>query len=101
MRDGTDGAVKTLIDTGMNGQIVEVECPISNDLPATGIVGSISKAIDEAKERLCGAFSPEQPSRAKNALPINLSPGDLQKIARLPELNHCHNHSLCLSPGCR
>ena len=43
------GSVQTVHTFGVDGVIVEVECHLSNNLPAIVIVGSASKAVDEAR----------------------------------------------------
>lgn len=49
--------ILSVVDTGMAGRLTEIECHISNGLPSIVIVGSASRAVDEAKERLRGAFT--------------------------------------------
>ena len=51
-----DRNVRSVVDLGTRGAIVEVECHISNNLPAIVIIGSASKIVDEAKERVRAAF---------------------------------------------
>lgn len=41
---------------GVNGQIVQIECDITNGLPGLVIVGLGDKAVVEAKERLRSAI---------------------------------------------
>ncbi len=71
--------VRSIIDSGMSGIVVEVECHLSNGLPTIIIVGSASKAVDEAKERLRGAFASSKIKLPKRRITINLAPGDIPK----------------------
>lgn len=61
------------------GTIVEVECHISNGLPAITIIGFANRAIDEAKERIRSAFSSNELPLPKKRIVINLAPADLPK----------------------
>jgi predicted ATPase with chaperone activity len=47
----------SVLDAGIGGSLFEIECHLSNNLPGIVIVGSASRAVDEAKERLRGAFT--------------------------------------------
>jgi magnesium chelatase family protein len=73
-------AVKSMVDyMGTGGIMVEVECHITNCLPAIVIIGDASKAVDEAKERLRASFSNCQIKLPKKRVAINLSPADIPK----------------------
>ncbi len=71
--------VASIIETGLKGTLVDIECHISNGLPAIVIVGFASKAVDEAKERLRGAFSNSKLQMPKKRITVNLAPGDIPK----------------------
>ncbi len=71
--------VRSLIDQGFNGTLIEVECHLSNNLPAIVIVGFANKAVDEAKERIRGAFANSRLNLPKKRITINLAPADLPK----------------------
>lgn len=59
--------------------LVNVECAITNGLPAIVIVGLGNKAIDEAKERLRSAFQTSHINFPKKRITINLAPADIPK----------------------
>lgn len=61
------------------GIVIEVECAITNGLPAIVIVGLGNKSIDEAKERIRNAFSQAKLSFPKKRITINLAPADIPK----------------------
>jgi len=65
--------------TGFESQIVEVECDITNGLPALIIVGLANKAIDEAKERVRGAIKNSNLKAPQKRITLNLAPADLPK----------------------
>jgi magnesium chelatase family protein len=71
--------VRSIIDLGSSGLLVDVECHLSNGLPAIIIVGLANKSIDEAKERLRGAFTNAGLKLPKKRITINLAPGDIPK----------------------
>lgn len=74
------GSVKSIADySGYGSSIIEVECHITNGLPAIIIIGYASKAVDEAKERLRASFSNSNIQLPKKRITINLSPADLPK----------------------
>src|SRR5438067_1349964 len=73
------GNVQSVIDTGTRGVLLEIECHISNNLPAIVIVGSASKAVDEGKERLRGAFTSSSLKLPSKRVTINLAPADIPK----------------------
>ncbi len=70
---------RTIVDSGFEGIVADVECQISNGLPSIIIVGFASKAVDEAKERIRAAFSSNQIPFPKKRITINLAPADLPK----------------------
>lgn len=76
----TMGAViRSLIDQGLSGTIVDVECHLSNSLPNIVIVGVASKSVDEAKERLRGAYTNSKVEMPKKRVTLNLAPADIPK----------------------
>jgi magnesium chelatase family protein len=66
-----------LIGTG--GQIVSIECDITNGLPGLVIVGLGDKAVVEAKERLRSAIKNSGFSLPAKRITLNLAPADLPK----------------------
>jgi magnesium chelatase family protein len=72
--------VKSIVDyAGNDSSLVNVECHITNGLPAVIIIGYASKAVDEAKERLRASFANCQINFPKKRITVNLSPADLPK----------------------
>lgn len=69
----------SIITAGAGGLLVDIECHMSNGLPAMIIVGFANRAVDEAKERLRGAFTNSQLDLPKKRITINLAPGDVPK----------------------
>ncbi len=64
---------------GVNGQIVQIECDITNGLPGLVIVGLGDKAVVEAKERLRSAIKNSGFSLPPKRITLNLAPADLPK----------------------
>ena len=73
------GKVQSLINVGAGGLIVDIECHLSNSLPNIVIVGSATKAVDESKERLRGAFATSNLQVPRKRITINLAPADIPK----------------------
>ncbi len=71
--------IRSLIDHGMDGTIVEAECHLSNNLPNVVIVGVASKAVDEARERLRSAFVSSKLNLPRKRITLNLAPADVPK----------------------
>lgn len=71
--------VQSLIAAGVHGQIIDIECHLSKSLPNIVIVGYANKAVDEAKERLRGAFANSHLELPRKRITINLAPADLPK----------------------
>ena len=72
--------VKSIVDyMGMGGVVIDVECHITNGLPAVVIIGVASKAVDEAKERLRASFANSTVQFPKKRVTVNLSPADIPK----------------------
>lgn len=73
------GHVQSVIDVGSTGLIVDIECHVSNNLPNIIIVGLANRAIDEAKERVRGAFASLGLQMPRKRITINLAPADVPK----------------------
>jgi len=71
--------VKTIVGYGSSGLVIEVECSLANSLPNIVIVGFASKAVDEAKERIRGAFAASSIKLPKKRITLNLAPADIPK----------------------
>ncbi|MGZ6005544.1 MAG: YifB family Mg chelatase-like AAA ATPase [Candidatus Saccharimonadales bacterium] len=71
--------IQSVVDVGTGGMLVDIECHISNGLPAIVIVGFANKAVDEAKERLRGAFTNSHLELPKKRITVNLAPADIPK----------------------
>ena len=72
--------VRSTVDySGAAALPINVECHITNGLPAVIIIGYASKAVDEAKERLRASFANSNISFPKKRITINLSPADVPK----------------------
>jgi len=71
--------VRSLIDQGFGGTLVDIECHISNNLPNIIIVGIADKAVAEAKERIRGAFTNSKLNLPRKRITINLAPADIPK----------------------
>ena len=71
--------VRSLIDQGFGGTLVDIECHISNNLPNIIIVGIADKAVGEARERIRGAFSNSKLNLPRKRITINLAPADIPK----------------------
>lgn len=71
--------IASICEQGISGINITVECRITNGLPAMIIVGFAGKAVDEAKERVRGAFAASGLLFPKKRIVVNLAPGDLPK----------------------
>jgi magnesium chelatase family protein len=75
-------SIKSIVDySGAESVLINVECHITNGLPAIIIIGYASKAVDEAKERLRASFTNCNLNFPKKRVTINLSPADIPKDA--------------------
>lgn len=72
-------SVRSVIGYGAKGQLVDIECSFTNSLPGIVIVGSATKAVDEAKERLRAAFHNSQAELPRKRITLNLAPADIPK----------------------
>lgn len=71
--------VGTILESGMQGIQVDIECHISNGLPNIIVVGFGNKAVDEAKERMRSAFAEASIDMPKKRITLNLAPADVPK----------------------
>jgi magnesium chelatase family protein len=71
--------VSTILESGLSGVAVDIECHISNGLPSIVVVGFGNKAIDEAKERIRSAFSEAGLDLPRKRITLNLAPADIPK----------------------
>jgi magnesium chelatase family protein len=72
--------IKSIVDYSQTGgTLVNVQCHITNGLPAIIIIGYASKAVDEAKERLRASFSNSSIQLPRKRITLNLSPADVPK----------------------
>ena len=71
--------VQTIEAHSGNNALIDVECRISRGLPALLIVGYGNRAVNEAKERVRGAFSASGLKLPAQRIAINLAPADLPK----------------------
>ena len=71
--------VHSIITHGVTGTVIDIECSLSNNLPNIVIVGFANKAVDEAKERIRGAFSDSNIQLPRKRITVNLAPADLPK----------------------
>ncbi|MDB5169915.1 MAG: Mg chelatase, subunit ChlI [Candidatus Saccharibacteria bacterium] len=70
---------RSIVSAGADGTIIDIECHVSNNLPTIIIVGFASKAVNEAKDRLRGAFASSQLALPRRRITINLAPADIPK----------------------
>lgn len=71
--------IQGIIATGTQGTIVDIECHLSNNLPNIVIVGFANRAVDEARERIRGAFATSRILLPRKRITINLAPADVPK----------------------
>lgn len=71
--------VRSVMESGTDGIVIDVECHVSNGLPNIIIVGYANKAIDEAKERIRSAFASSKLEFPRKRITINLAPADIPK----------------------
>ena len=64
---------------GTEGQIVSIECDITNGLPGFVIVGLGDKAVEESRERVRSAIKNSGLNLPPKRLTLNLAPADLPK----------------------
>lgn len=71
--------IKSILESGNDGIIIDVECHTSNGLPGITIIGFANKAVDESKERIRSAFSSTKLELPRKRIVINLAPADIPK----------------------
>jgi len=71
--------VRSLLESGNEGVVIDVECHASNGLPAIIIIGFASKSVDEARDRVRSAFSSSKIELPRKRITINLAPADIPK----------------------
>jgi magnesium chelatase family protein len=64
---------------GMEGRLVEVQCSVSEGMPAFSVVGLPDKAVSEARDRVRAAFEAMGVMLPAKKVTLNLSPADLPK----------------------
>lgn len=69
----------SVIDHGLQGVALDIECHITNGLPGIVIIGFANRSIEEAKERLRAAFSNSGLPLPRKRITLNLAPGDIPK----------------------
>ncbi|HVV25420.1 MAG TPA: YifB family Mg chelatase-like AAA ATPase [Candidatus Saccharimonadales bacterium] len=72
-------SVQSITASGGSGVIVDIECHLSNNLPNIVIVGFANKAVDEARERIRGAFADSRIMLPRKRITVNLAPADIPK----------------------
>lgn len=71
--------VQSILESGNDGTVIDIECQTSNGLPGITIIGFANKSIDEAKERVRSAFASSKLDLPRKRITINLAPGDIPK----------------------
>jgi len=72
--------VRSIVDySGSDALLINVECHITNGLPAVVIIGYAGKAVDESKDRLRASFANCNLQFPKKRVTLNLSPADIRK----------------------
>ncbi len=74
-----ESGIKSIVASGTHGTLIDIECHISNNLPAIVIVGSASKSVDEARERVRAAFAASSLQLPRKRITLNLAPADVPK----------------------
>ena len=72
--------VQSVQFVGNMGVLIDIECHITNGLPAINIVGMTNKSVDESRERLRAAFASSGIAFPKKRVTINLAPADILKL---------------------
>src|SRR5690349_9564664 len=76
---GWQMSARTIVDSGFDGLVAEIECRLTNGLPAIIIVGFAGKAVEEAKERIRSAYAALPLAWPKKRVTLNLAPADVPK----------------------
>ena len=69
----------TVCFEGIEPQVIDVKCTITNGLPAFSIVGLPDKAVSEARERIRATFAALSIALPSKRITVNLTPADLPK----------------------
>ncbi|OOY13311.1 AAA family ATPase [Thioclava marina] len=69
----------TVAFEGVEARLVEVQCALSDGLPAFAVVGLPDKAVQEARERVRAALGALGVALPMQRITVNLSPADLPK----------------------
>ena len=72
-------SVRSMTVSGIQGHVVEVECYISNGLPAFDIVGLPDAAVKEARERVRAAAKTSGMHFPTGRITVNLAPANVKK----------------------
>ncbi len=72
-------SVKTMGVSGIEGNLITVECYISNGLPGFDIVGLPDAAVKEARERVRAAVKVSGMKFPSSRITVNLAPASLKK----------------------
>ena len=64
---------------GFDGQLIDIECDLSNGLPTITIVGLGTKAVEEAKDRVRSAMTNSGLTVPRQRITVNLAPADIKK----------------------
>jgi magnesium chelatase family protein len=72
-------SARSIIAWGPDGLVIDIECHLSNSLPAIVIVGLGGKAVEESKERIRSAFAHSQLQFPRKRIILNLAPADIPK----------------------
>ena len=72
-------SVRSMTVSGIQGNVVDVECYISNGLPAFDIVGLPDAAVKEARERVRAAAKTSGMHFPTGRITVNLAPANLKK----------------------
>jgi magnesium chelatase family protein len=75
----TQSTVQSVITLGSAGIVAKIECHLYNSLPGIVIVGFTNKAVDEAKERIRGAFANSGLFIPPKRIILNIAPADVPK----------------------
>ena len=71
--------VKSIVLTGLNGNIIEIQTDISNGIPEFEIVGLPDISVKEAKKRICAAIRNSKIEFPSRKILINLAPANIRK----------------------
>ncbi len=71
--------IYSILQHGLGTTVVEVECAITNGLPAVIIVGLGNKSVEESKERIRSAYASAKLKLPAKRITINLAPADIPK----------------------